>query len=375
MASLAETDPVADLREAVLAYERARERVDEHGEADLERLADAHQNAHRTVESYGERAVGTGDFEAYVRLQEEVASIVESLPEDLPGREHFEAIDDTLDRRTLRERDLETVRDHLERANELAARLEERETAARELVEARNRARQHAEDLDERIAELERLQNLGEADLDAPVAELREPIERYDDAIAAAFARSRRDEPARTVIDRVATAAAYPLVDITEPPDELQRYLQTYAAGSEPIATLLEYAEYSRSKLAHHVDDPATLKREIATRRTYLEELDAEALTVGWPPPPAERLWWETREIRSVAARFADDETLAALRDVRRLAKREDYDRLRRAAAARVDLSEEQRERLADGEVAEELSRRREERESVETALGDAPNP
>jgi len=78
---VAETEPTSDLRDAVSAYERAVDRVDEHGEHDLEQLADAHDRARRTVESYGERAVGTGDFEAYVRLQEEVGALVESLPE------------------------------------------------------------------------------------------------------------------------------------------------------------------------------------------------------------------------------------------------------------------------------------------------------
>jgi hypothetical protein len=375
MAFVAETDVLTDLHETVSAYERAVERVEDLGEDDLERLADEHDRARRIVESYGDRAVGTGDFEAYVRLQEKIAALVESLPEDLPGRDHFEAIDETLDRRTLRERDLETVRDHLERAGKLAEHRRERERAADELVDARNRARRRIDELDERIGELERLQSLGDADLDAPVEELRNPIERYDDAVTAAFERARRDEPSRSVIERVATATAYPLVDVEAPPEDLRTYLQTHPAGDEPITTLLEYAEYSRSKLSHHVDDPATLKREIATRRTYLDDLDADPLTIGWPPPAAETLWWKTREIRSVAARFADDETLAALRDVRRLAKLDDYDRLQTAAAARVELRDDQRERLAGGEVAEELARRREERGAIASALEEAPDP
>jgi DNA repair exonuclease SbcCD ATPase subunit len=375
MATVAETDAITDLRQAVSAYERAVERVEELGEDDLERLSDAHERARRIVESYGERAVGTGDFEAYVRLQEEIAALVESMPDDRSGREHFEAIEETLDRRTLRQRDLETVREHLDRVQDLVERLEERETAASELLDARKRARRRIEELQERIEELQALQAIGDADLEAPVEELRQPIERYDDGITAAFDSARREESSRSVIDRVASAGAYPLVGFERPAEELETFLQDHPVGEEPVTTLLQYAEYSRSKLSHHVDDPARFKREIATQRTYLEELDAEPLTVGWPPPPAATLWWETRALRSVAARFADEETLAALREVRRLAKRDDYERIQTAATARVELRDDQRERLERGEVADELARRREEREAVASVLTDAPDP
>jgi hypothetical protein len=58
---------------------------------------------------------------------------------------------------------------------------------------------------------------------------------------------------------------------------------------------------------------------------------------------------------------------------VQRLSFRDDYDRLRDAAVARERLTDEDRRKLTDGTVAEELDRLRSRRDRLETALSEHP--
>jgi len=172
------------------------------------------------------------------------------------------------------------------------------------------------------------------------------------------------------VLAFVETTTLYPLVPFQSPPDDLLAYVETADAGTEPIPQLLSYADYSPSKLDHYVDDPDALKRAVATRRTYLQRLDAEPLTVGWPPPAAETLRFQCEERISVVDRFAPD-VVETLRAVRALTRREDYDRLQTSAAAREQLTDAERERLRSGAVADERDDLRAERESIREALAE----
>jgi hypothetical protein len=360
------------VRETAAALEQARERVESVGEDRLRRTREVYEEFHRLLDGYEDTATGSGNFQAFTEFEGKVAALTEELDDDLPGTDTLEAVDDYLQQRRLSEDDFETARRRLEPVGEQVALLEEWAEARERYADARRAARRRLDELDERIAELERLQRLGEADLEAPVDVLRDPIERYDEAVQEAFADFRSNAPAREVLSTVERAEAFPLVPFESPPGELLEYVRTHEAGTEPIPTLLEYADYSTSKLSHYVDDTAALKRAVGTRRTYLRSLDAEPLTVGWPPPPAERLPWVCRAYRSVISGFTDDEDLvAALRDVRALARRAEYERLRESALARAELDAEERERLESGAVERELRSAREERTDVEDALAE----
>jgi hypothetical protein len=369
--------PIADAEAALSELEAAGEaladveaEVDEHGEGTVRQLASVHERTIRLFDRYEETATGTGreQFQQYVRFQEEFASLVESVDDDLPAAGTFEEAEELFDRRTLQEKHFERAREILAPVGEFAELLSRRDEAETRVREATARANGARRALEERVDELERLVELGDADLDAPVERLREPIEAYDAAVRETFDSFKTDESARAVLGFVAATESYPLVDYRQPPRELVDYVESKPAGEEPIPTLLEYADYSPSKLDHYVDDVGALRTTVAVHRTYLERLDAEPLTIDWPPPAAGTLERRAEELVSLVGRFADEATVATLRAVRDLPRETDYERLRTAARSREDLGEAERERVQSGDLDRELERAR----SLLTDLEDA---
>ncbi|PSQ53364.1 hypothetical protein BRD20_04095 [Halobacteriales archaeon SW_8_65_20] len=343
----------AALRRATDEYERVREAVESGGgESAIRETTGAYRRFRQLLAENEESATGSG-FQAYIEFQEAVASATEELDESMPAYEAFEAADDSL------------------HVNRLSASYFE---AAEELLrETRRAARDRLATLDEEIETATRLLDLGEADLDAPVERLREPIERYNERAFADFDRLKREASARELFGVVESADSYPLVDFRDPPTRLREYIESDAAGEESVKTLLKYADYSAEKLGHYVENPGDLSRFVATNQTYLANLDAAPLTVPYPPPEAGELEYECKERIAVCNRFADETTLAALREVRSLPNETDYERLRESALALTELEERERERLQAGEVEPRRRQHRAERDALAEALDATP--
>ncbi|SEW26865.1 DUF7118 family protein [Natrinema salifodinae] len=368
--------PLEALEAARDRFETARRRIDDEGADAVEEAATAYRNATALLDDYVDRATGTGkeNFQAYIELEGKFESLVSGLADDLAARDAFDGALDAIDKRRLSERDFERAREALDPASRYADMIDEREAARETLAEARTDASKRLRAIDDEIDERERLLDLATADLNAPVERLRDPIEDYNAAIREAFADYRLEASARKVFALLERSRWYPFVDYERPPADLARYVRETDAGEYTIPELLEYADYSRSKLSHYVDSADELKRSVATQQTFLEGIDAEPLTVAWPPEPAGALRCRTREYQPFVARVADEETVAALRGVRLLATDHDYDRLQTAAQAVAQLSPAERERLADGRVEAELESLRTERERLEAAL-DVDDP
>lgn len=367
-------DVVERLETAAAELESARSAVAERGEDELRRVQDAYDDAAGLLEEYRGKATGSGgeEFQAFMRFKKRFTELVEGLDDDLPHRGAFEEASDVIDRRRLSESHFDRAREALGPAARAVEVLQRRADAREEYREARRAARGRLSELDDEIADAERLQELGEVDLGASVEWLRDPIEAYDEAVTEAFREFRTDASARDLLALAETAADYPLGDVDPPPADLLAYVRRAEAGAETVPTLLEYADYSRSKLSHYVEEPAALKRQVATERTYLERLDGAALTVGWPPPSAETLRYRCGELVSLVTRFADGSVVDRLRTVEdRTRDEERYERLRTVAQARQELTDEQRRRLQSGAVAERLDALREERAAIEAALDD----
>lgn len=362
-------DPERRLTDAHDRYETACEAVEEVGESELRRLADARERLSELFDRYEGRATGTGDFKAFIEFQSGLEEVVSDLPEDLAHRGAFEAAEDVFDKRRLNEGDFERARELLTPVEDDLERLEERAAAREELREARRAAEARIEALEERIDEYDRLLSLSDVDLAAPVADLRIPIEGYNDAVEAAFSAYLVRTSAREVVSFLDRTEWFPLVEAPDVPGDLRAYIEHSEAGTEPIPKLLEYADYSRSKLDHYVADADALKRAVATQRTAIERIDATPFQLEWPPRPADELRFRLRELRAVVGRFAPEETVAHLREVRALTRDPDYERLRRAAEARETLDDRERERLESGAVDDDREAAIAEKDRLRDAL------
>lgn len=367
------SEPAERLAEAHAAYERTREAVEAFGEPELRRLAGTRRELMELFERYEDRATGTGDFGGFIEFQSQVSALAEELPDDLPRREAFEAVDDAFDKRRLNGSDFERARKALEPVRETTERLDERERARERYRDTRRDVRSRIEELDDRIEELEALLAFDDVDLDAPTERLRGPIEAYNERVTAAFEAFLDRSSAREVCAFFETADRYPLVDTEPLPADFAEYVTEHRAGGEPIPLLLEYASYSRSKLEHYVDDADALKRAVATRRTVLAGIDAEPFRIERSPPSAAELRWRIRELRPLVDRFASGDefegTITRLHDLRSLTRGSDYAELRRTVTAHETLTDRQRERLANGEIAAEREAAIEERGCLREAL------
>jgi len=362
---------VAELRDAHEAVADAEAAVDEHGEDRLRALRRALREFDRLLVQYEDDATGTGDFQSYLAFQEDLVALVEEdFDDDLPERATFEDLLELFKKRRLSEADFEEARARLGDARDLVGRLDDLADARERHGDVRSRVADAADAYAAEAAELERLRRLGNADLDAPVEELRGPVREYDDAVTDAFREFRREAPAREFLSVVETTERYPLVGFEPVPEDLADFVATQQAGEEPVSTLLDYAGYSPSKLDHYVAAPRTLKRAVGGNRTYLERLDAGPLTVGWPPAPADELQYRLDELVSVVARFAGDDVLEPLHAVRKWVHSDDYDRLRDAAVATHELTDDEKRRIEAG-VEDDLRRARENEQRLRDALDD----
>lgn len=383
-------------------YREASERVEDYGEERLERLNSALSKADDLIARYEESATGTGDFEAFVTFQGKFAELVEGLPEELPERAAFETADDHFDKRRLSASDFDAARDALADARSVADLLDDREAAREAVSDARRAVSGRIDTLGTEIDRLREVRRFGDADLSAPTERVRVPIAAYDDRARALFSAARRTLPARELLTVVDETGQFPLVPFTNPPAELLAYLDETDVGGETVDTLVTYDDYSRSKLAHYVDDPGLFQARIAVHRTYLDRLSAEPLLVGWPPPEAGELRQLARELVAVTGRLrrrldeaggtvelsagetSGDATVGAsefdptetdavtlARQLKRLPKETAYDRLRRAARADEQLTDEQRERLRSGAVEAELDQRTSERDRLRATLDE----
>jgi len=364
---------IAELDRCADELDRRQRRVEEYGEAELAELTDAYEAFCDVLDIYQDQVTGDdGDIQTIVEFQSEIDRVMTDIPDDVLHAEIFDDCDEYLQQKWFSDADFEHVFDRLEPIAELADRIDDRDEALAAYRRARRDVSARIRDCDAEIDDLERLVELAEADLEAPIERLEAPIEAYNDAVTESFREFKRAVPAREVVRFLDEMEAYPLVEFTSPPQDVVEYIEETPTGGEPIATVLEYADYSRSKLEHYVDDPNKLKHAIEGHRAYLDTLDGEPLTVDWPPPTAEQLRYRCRELTAAVNRI-DPAVVEHLREVEALPRETDYERLRDSAVVRQELSDEERDRLQSAAIEDELAELRAERERLTEALEAYP--
>lgn len=378
MTSTTSEDPVARLEDARKTVENVRNDI-QTDEESLATVAEAYRAIITVFDRWEERATDFDDFQGYVKFRNDLAETVSEIPDSVSHREAIEEALETVKTESvtssLSRRDFETAKDVLEPLRADADRYETLQVARETYRSAHRSLRRRLSELESEREDLRRIERLGDADLDAPVDVLRVPIEAYNAAVDDAFASFRREASARRVLEFVDVTDLYPLVPFETPPADLLEYVRFRPAGEHTIEELLEFSEYTKSKLEHYVDDADLLKRRIATNRTYLDRLSAEPLEIGWPPPPADELRFVTNELISVVDRFADDETVATLRTVRGLPGSTDYDRLRSAAVARDKMSNAERAQVESGTISSDLEAVETSIDRIESQLESVPTP
>ncbi|GAB6879790.1 hypothetical protein JCM17823_20640 [Halorubrum gandharaense] len=363
-------EAAAELRERYDELRRLEARIADLGRDRVETTADAYRQAMRVLKQYEEDAVGTGDFGSYVQFEAAISNAVD-VPDDAPAADAFAAADDAVSKRRLSESDFDAAREALEPASEYVDLLQARDEAEDALRSARKDARDARDELEAHLEDLRRIAEMADADLDADVSRVREPLETYNAGIREAFRAFYKTASARDVFDFLDRADGTPFVDVDVPPTDLREYVDEHAAGEEPLADLLEYADYSNSKLEHYVEDPGALRTAVAVHRTYIERLDGEPFTLSWPPKPGDELAYVVKELIPLAARIADDETVAALREVREVAREDDFERLRRAAEVRDTLDDAELALLESGEIDERVAAAEDTLALVEDVLAE----
>lgn len=362
--------------------ERRQAAVEDVGEGRIEQTADAHSRFMTILDRYEGSATGSGDFKAFIKFQEDLADFVQELPDDLPHRDAFEGVETRMDKRRVTEDDFEYAREDVAPAADLVARLSDRDDAFSRYREARHDVTVALSNVKERITDLETQRDRGatyqalavDGDVEAVLADISDPIQTYNDAVQDAFHEFKANTSAQDVLAAVERASMYSLVDVDAPPADVHDYLSTHSIGEKPIPEVLSFADYSLSKLDHYVDDPQELKRRVATHRTYLERLDAEPLTVTWPPSDAATLQWRTEDLVRAIDTFAPPETVQLLRDVRaQTFKNDRFDEIAAAARARDALDADTIERIENGTLERTLEDARDRKQAFEDALDENP--
>ena len=332
-------EAAATLRERYDELARVEARIERLGQERVEAAADTYRRAHRILDQYEDDATGTGDFGSYVEFEGEFSETVD-VGDDALAADAFGAADEAVDKRRLSTDDFDAARDALEPAGEYVTLLERRDDAVDDYRVARRDLKNARDDLADRVDELSAVVDDADVDLTVPLETLREQVESYNDAVRKAFDEFLKTASARETFDFLEATERYPLVDFDAPPRDLSEYVDEYEAGEEPLPQLLEYADYSQSKLDHYVDDPGALRTAVAVHRTWIERLDGEPLTLAWPPEPADELQYRVQELTSLVSRVADENVVADLRSLGDRSREEDYEMLRRAAKVTEELDE-----------------------------------
>ncbi|MFP4590787.1 MAG: hypothetical protein ACLFMX_06960 [Halobacteriales archaeon] len=330
------------------------------------------RRAQGLLTGYEDRATGTGDFGGYLEFRANFDELVDGLPEDLPRRSAFEEAQAALDHRRLHGHHFDAARAALAPVREAVETLGSLREARDEVGRLRRELEAAADRLRDRRDHLEELATLDADALDSPVDELREPIEGYNWSVGHDFDRWLRSTPARDALQAYRRMGHFALLDVEDPPSALVDFLETHPTGERPVPRLLELLGYTRSKLAHYVDDPGGFLGALGPHERYLEELSPAPFRIDWPPPKATTMRWTARELHQAANRFATEDTMATLRTVEELVREEArYERLRVAASARAELDPDDRRLVREGEVEPALASVTQALERVTAALED----
>lgn len=363
-------DIIARLERARADRDAAAAGLEPHDDAAVDRLQDAYVKAVGLLDSYEDKATESGDFSGYVEFRNEFTSFLSGLSDDLPHRSDFEDAGDRVDKRRLSSSDFDAARAELATVAGLVEALEDKRQWESEISELRRTLTRKRTALEDERDRLKELASVDPTVAEADIEELRDPIDRFNDAITADHREFLRNASIRSVFETYDRIARFPLVDIDEPPEDLVAFFEDHPVGEESVGRVRELLSYSRSKLAHYVEDAGHFLGEVKPYAGYLDGLSPDPFTIDWVPPEGDTFEWALGERRRAVDRFASDDTMAILRELEEIVRdRPRYERLRDSAIYRDSLEEADLELVRSGDVADQLEEVADKLERIDHAL------
>jgi len=345
-----------------------RETVEEVGEERAETTRALYESLTDVTEEYREEATGHGNFEKYVEFENHVIAFENTVEEeDVHLQDDFEKSLERLDRRTLQDKHFRRALDDLDAVEELAEDYERYTELRDELRDELGSLERRKEELASRIDELEESVEKAREVEDVDVSELRDSVETYNDRVRRDFEEFVRDTSAVEVArlgEHVSNSSLLGDVPVEEGDAErLDEYVD-----DESVDRVLELADSSDAKLSHYLEDTEGFRD--AVPRLWFESPSAEPFVLSYEPEGKAK--YKTRELVPIVAEFADEETVEALRGVKRMAERGDYSRMRSALVDRREVGGDAETVEEELEEARSERRRAEERaHEIRDALGD----
>ncbi len=317
------------------------------------------------IREYRDRATGRDDFGSYVEFRSIAAAVEDAVDGDEPvyGADVLERAAARFDRRTIRPKHFDRAEEDLQELDTAVEALDTAEEVRGDVESLRHRLErrrnQLKNEIESKIEEIERAERFADVDY----SDLVEVLEGYNESVQQDFRSYRSDASASDVVRLGARAGEHPFVpDQPVSLDDADRLEDV--AGDRSVEEVMEMMGHSKSKLEHYVDSAVEFRR--AVPKSYLETFDGDAFTVSWEDP-ADVVRFEVPELLKEVSKFAGEDTVEQLRRLRRLAIKDDYERMRKAylEAGDVDVENLRRRKHELEEELKDVERRLEEVEGV----------
>ncbi|MDY6765077.1 MAG: hypothetical protein SV377_05240 [Halobacteria archaeon] len=350
---------MVDVSETIQELKRARQRIEDIGLEKAKKTHDFYSELSETMDEYREDAVGTGDFETYVEFQgilDDMLERVKKNQDEIHRPEDFERVIDDFEKRVIRESDFRHAESTLSDVRELSETIDRINEIEKELRYEKGKLERRKSELESRLKSIKRKIDTAKGVSDIDPSPLVSLIESYNSSVETDFEEFYNNAPAIKVARIGEKARDFPLADIKPLDKETVRILERTGMGRKTVSEVLEYADYSDSKLSHYIDKPEEFRRNVS--QTWFKLLSADDFKIS-VETPQNLIKHKVPELVRVVGEFGSDETVRKLREIHSIAERGEYAPMRRAYLSEKETGDKNLEDL------------QEEKEDIESEIGE----
>lgn len=343
---------MADVSERIQELKRARQRIEDIGLEKAKKTHDFYSELSETMEEYREDAVGTGDFETYVEFQgilDDLLQRINNSQNEVYRAEDFERVIDGFEKRVIRESDFRRAESRLADVRELAETIDRVREIEKELRYEKGRLERRKSELESRLKRVGRKIDTAKGVSDIDPSPLISIIESYNSSVETDFEEFYNSAPSIKVARLGEKARDLPLADIKPLDKETVEILRRTGMGQKTVSEVLEYADYSNSKLSHYIERPDEFRRNVS--QTWFKLLSADDFKIS-VETPQNLIKHKVPELIRIVDEFGSEETVRRLREIHSVAEKGEYAPMRRAYLSEKetgdkgleDLQEEKRD-------------------------------